>query len=42
MNIDNYLSYREEALKESFDPQTIERINALGEALMQSGSASKR
>ena len=42
VNIDNYLSYREEALKESFDPQTIERINALGEALMQSGSASKK
>lgn len=42
MNIDNYLSYREEALKESFDPQTIEQINALGEALMQSADASKK
>lgn len=42
VNIDNYLSYREEALKESFDPQTIEQINALGEALMQSADASKK
>lgn len=42
VNIDNYLSYREEALKESFDPQTIERINALGETLMQSADASKK
>lgn len=42
VNIDNYLSYREEALRESFDPQTIERINALGEALMQSADASKK
>lgn len=42
VNIDNYLSYREEALRENFDPQTIERINALGEALMQSADASKK
>lgn len=42
ITIDNYLSYREEALKKSFDPQTIEQINALGEALMQSADASKK
>lgn len=42
VNIDNYLSYREEALRENFDPQTIERINTLGEALMQSADASKK
>lgn len=42
VNIDNYLSYREEALRENFDPQTIEHINALGEALMQSADASKK
>ena len=42
VNIDNYLSYREEALRENFDPHTIERINALGEALMQSADASKK
>ncbi len=42
VNIDNYLNYREEALRENFDPQTIERINALGEALMQSADASKK
>lgn len=42
VNIDNYLSYREEVLRENFDPQTIERINALGEALMQSADASKK
>ncbi|MCX2717822.1 hypothetical protein OQH61_08765 [Helicobacter sp. MIT 21-1697] len=42
INIDNYLSYREEAIKKGFDPQTIEQINALGEALMQSADASKK
>lgn len=42
VNIDNYLSYREEALRENFDPHTIERINALGEALIQSADASKK
>lgn len=42
INIDNYLSYREEALKKNFDPYTIEQINALGEALMQSADASKK
>ncbi len=42
VSIDNYLSYREEALKKGFDPQTIEQINALGEALMQSADASKK
>ena len=42
VGIDNYLAYREEALKKSFDPHTIEQINALGEALMQSADASKK
>lgn len=42
VNIDNYLSYREEALRKNFDPHTIERINALGEALMQSADVSKK
>ena len=32
VTIDNFMAFREEALKTSFDPQTIERINLLGEA----------
>lgn len=42
ITIDNYLSYREEALKQSFDPQTIEQINSLGEYLMSAADATKK
>lgn len=42
ISIDNYLTYREQALKESFDPQTIEHINALGEYLMSAADATKK
>ncbi|STQ86211.1 hypothetical protein LS73_000165 [Helicobacter muridarum] len=42
VNIDNYLQYREEAIKKGFDPQTIANINALGEALMASSEATKK
>lgn len=42
ITIDNYLNYREQALRQSFDPQTIENINALGEYLMNAAQASKK
>ena len=42
INIDNYLEYREQAIKQSFDPDTIANINALGEALMASSDATKK
>lgn len=42
VTIDNFMAFREEALKTSFDPQTIERINLLGEYLMSAADASKK
>ena len=42
VTIDNFMAFREEALKTSFDPQTIERINLLGEHLMSASEASKK
>lgn len=42
VTIDNFMAFREEALKTSFDPQTIERINLLGEYLMSASEASKK
>lgn len=42
ITVDNYLAYREQALKESFDPQTIEYINSLGEYIMSAAEASKK
>lgn len=42
ITIDNYLAYREEAIKQDFDPQTLENINALGEYLMSAADASKK
>lgn len=42
VTIDNFMAFREEALKTSFDPQTIERINLLGEYLMSASEATKK
>ncbi|PAF51279.1 hypothetical protein [Helicobacter sp. 13S00477-4] len=42
INIDNYLQYREKAIKKSFDPNTINTINDLGEALKNGAEASKK
>lgn len=42
VTIDNFMAFREEMLKTSFDPQTIERINLLGEYLMSASEASKK
>ena len=42
INVDNFLAFREEAIKNAFDPNTISLINALGEALMKSAEASKK
>lgn len=42
VSIDNYMEFRENMLKKSFDPETIANINALGEALMASGEATKK
>lgn len=42
INVDNFLAFREEAIKNAFDPNTINLINALGEALMKSAEASKK
>ena len=42
VTIDNFMAFREEALKTSFDPQTIERINLLGEHLMSASEAAKK
>ena len=42
VTIDNYMQFREDMLKRSFDPETIANINALGEALMASGEATKK
>ena len=42
VTIDNYLAYRETALKESFDPTTIEYINTLGEYLMSAAEATQK
>lgn len=42
INIDNYLQYREEALKKSLTPESIERVNALGKALMNSADVTKK
>ena len=42
VTIDNFMAFREEALKTSFDPQTIERINLLGEYLMSASEAAKK
>ena len=42
VTIDNYLQFREEALKKSFDPQTIEYINTLGEYLMSAAEATQK
>lgn len=42
VTIDNFMAFREEALKTSFDPQTIERINLLGKYLMSASEASKK
>ncbi len=42
VTIDNYLSYREQALKSSFDPTTIEYINTLGEYLMSAAEATQK
>ena len=42
ITIDNYLAYREEAIKKDFDPQTLQNINALGEYLMSAADASKK
>lgn len=42
VTIDNYMQFRENMLKQSFDPETIANINALGEALMASAEATKK
>ncbi len=42
VNIDNYLSWREQALKENFSHEHIENINRLGEALKASTQAAKK
>lgn len=42
VTIDNFMAFREEMLKTSFDPQTIERINLLGKYLMSASEASKK
>ena len=42
VTIDNFMAFREEMLKQSFDPQTIERINLLGEHLMNASEAAKK
>lgn len=42
ISIDNYMKYREEAIKNTFDPEVIANVNALGEALMASGEATKK
>lgn len=42
VTIDNFMAFREEMLKQSFDPQTIERINLLGEHLMSASEAAKK
>lgn len=42
VNVDNFLAFREEAIKNAFDPNTINLINSLGEALMKSAEASKK
>lgn len=42
VTIDNFMAFREEALKTSFDPQTIERINLLGEYLMSASEATQK
>ncbi|GAB0173747.1 hypothetical protein NHP164001_17680 [Helicobacter trogontum] len=42
VTIDNYMQFREDMLKRSFDPETIANINALGEALISSAEATKK
>lgn len=42
VTIDNYMQFREDMLKRSFDPETIANINVLGEALISSGEATKK
>ncbi len=42
VTIDNYLQFREEMLKKSFDPQTIEYLNTLGEYLMSAAEATQK
>lgn len=42
INVDNFLAFREEAIKNAFDPNTINLINSLGEALMKSAEASQK
>lgn len=42
INVDNFLAFREEAIKNAFDPNTINLINSLGDALMKSAEASKK
>ncbi|ANV98553.1 hypothetical protein BBW65_06985 [Helicobacter enhydrae] len=42
INVDNFLDFREEMIKNAFDPSTINLINSLGEALKNSAEASKK
>ena len=42
INVDNFLSFSKEALKNAFDPNTISLINSLGEAIQKSAQASQK
>lgn len=42
INVDNFLNFSKEALKNAFDPNTISLINSLGEAIQKSAQASQK
>lgn len=42
INVDNFLNFSKEAIKNAFDPNTISLINSLGEAIQKSAQASQK
>lgn len=42
IDVDSFLNFRKQKIKESMDPHTIELLNALGDSIMQTATASKQ